>query len=83
MAMKDLIEASLRAAFAPESVDVVNESHHHIGHPGDDGTGETHFSVRIRAPAFGPMSRIERQRAVHRALGDLVGRIHALSLDVG
>lgn len=83
MAMKERIEASLRAAFAPESLEVVNESRHHIGHPGDDGSGESHFSVRIRAPVFGPMSRIERQRAVHRALGDLVGRIHALSLDVG
>jgi len=83
MAMRERIEEALREAFSPQSLEVVNESHHHIGHPGDDGTGETHFSVRIRAPVFAPMSRIDRQRAVHRALGDLVGRIHALSLDVG
>jgi BolA family transcriptional regulator, general stress-responsive regulator len=29
------------------------------------------------------MSRVERHRAVHKALGDLNTRIHALALDIG
>lgn len=83
MGVADEIRNRLEAAFAPESLDVVNESHRHAGHAGDDGSGESHFRVRLRAPVFGPMSRIERHRAVHAALGpEIVGRIHALALSV-
>jgi BolA family transcriptional regulator, general stress-responsive regulator len=84
MPVADEITARLTAAFAPERLEVVNESHKHAGHSGDDGSGESHFRVLIRAAAFGPMTRIERHRAVNRALGaDLTGRIHALALDIG
>jgi BolA protein len=83
MRVADEIERRLRAAFAPTALEVVNESHRHAGHAGDDGSGESHFRVRIAAPAFAPMTRIDRHRAVHAALGrDLVGRVHALALDV-
>jgi BolA protein len=62
---------------------VVNESHRHRGHAGDDGSGESHFRVVIAAPGFAGMTRIARHRAVHAALGPaLIGRIHALALDV-
>ncbi|MBL9056231.1 MAG: BolA family transcriptional regulator [Rhodobacteraceae bacterium] len=71
----------LTAAFAPERLEVVNESHRHAGHSGDDGSGESHFAVLIRAPALAPLGRVARHRAVHQALGDLVGRIHALAID--
>ncbi|WP_112309230.1 BolA family protein [Pseudogemmobacter bohemicus] len=77
------IETRLRAAFAPVELEVLNESHRHAGHSGDDGSGETHFAVRIRADAFAPMSRIARHRAVLAALGDIPARIHALALDIG
>lgn len=77
------IRDRLEAAFAPEALEVINESAMHAGHAGDDGTGESHFRVRIRATAFGDMSRIARHRAVHSALGaELVGRIHALALEI-
>lgn len=83
MRVEDEIRLRLERAFAPVRLDVVNESHRHAGHAGDDGSGESHFRVAIAAPAFGPMTRIARHRAVHAALGpDLVGRIHALALDV-
>jgi BolA protein len=62
---------------------VVNESHKHAGHSGDDGSGESHFRIVIRAPAFLPMTRIDRHRAVNAALGDLTTRIHAIALDIG
>ena len=83
MAAQDEITRRLTAAFAPRELQVINESHKHAGHAGDDGSGESHFRVVIRAEAFGPMSRVERHRAVHRALGDLNTRIHALALDIG
>jgi BolA family transcriptional regulator, general stress-responsive regulator len=78
----DLIDR-LTAAFGPSQLDVVNESHKHAGHAGDDGTGESHFKVTIRAAAFAGLSRVARHRAVHAAIGDLNTRIHALALDVG
>ncbi len=83
MRVKDEIETRLKAAFAPESLEVVNESHMHAGHAGDDGSGESHFRVVIRAAAFAPMTRVARHRAVNQALGDLTVRIHALALDIG
>ena len=83
MPVADEIKARLTAAFAPDRLEIANDSHRHAGHAGDDGSGESHFRVTIRAGAFAPMSRIARHRAVHAALGDLTTRIHALALDIG
>ncbi|WP_128515898.1 BolA family protein [Tabrizicola thermarum] len=83
MAVKDEIEDRLTAAFHPSVLEVVNESHRHAGHAGDDGTGESHFRITIRAEAFRDMSRLARHRAVQKALGDLNNRIHAIALDIG
>ena len=84
MRIRDQIEHRLREAFAPSQLRVEDDSESHRGHGGWRDGGETHFNVLIRAEAFGPMSRIARHRAVHAALGaDLVGRIHALALDIG
>jgi BolA protein len=82
MRLEDEIRARLEAAFAPARLEVVNESHRHRGHAGDDGSGESHFRVVIVAEALGPMTRIARHRAVHAALGpEIIGRIHALALE--
>ncbi|OZA04927.1 MAG: BolA family transcriptional regulator [Rhodobacterales bacterium 17-64-5] len=83
MAIKDEIEARLRAAFQPSELVVVNESHRHAGHSGDDGTGESHFAVRLRAPELAALGRLARHRAVQAALGDINARVHALALDIG
>lgn len=77
------IERRLREAFQPTHLSVSNDSGSHAGHMGDDGTGESHFSLTIAAPAFAGMNRVQRQRAVNAALGDLMRtRIHALSMTV-
>jgi len=79
----DEISEKLTAAFAPSVLEVVDDSESHRGHGGWREGGETHFNVKIVAAELGPMSRINRHRAVHAALTpELVGRIHALALDI-
>ena len=79
--LADLIAARLTAALAPTQLDVSNDSAQHRGHLGDDGTGESHFTVTIESTAFAGVSRVERQRLVNRALADLLAeRIHALAI---
>jgi BolA protein len=85
MRVSDSIRKKLTAAFAPQSLEVVDESHRHAGHAGatrDDGSqGETHFHVRLVSAAFEGVSRVERQRRVYAVLADeLKGPVHALSL---
>lgn len=83
MRIEDKIRSRLTEVFAPDLLEVENESHRHAGHAGDDGSGESHFRVRIRASAFAGQARLARHRSVHAALGpDLVGQIHALALDI-
>ena len=83
MGLDKEINDALASAFATTKLDVINESHLHAGHAGDDGTGESHWRVVIAAPEFAKMSRIARHRAVHAALGaGIIGRIHALAIDV-
>lgn len=75
------IETRLNTAFSPTSLTVANDSAKHRGHMGDDGTGESHFSVEIESASFAGIGRLERQRMVNRALGDLPGqRVHALAI---
>ena len=90
MSIQKSIETKLRDALAPERLEVLNESHLHAGHhhveaghvETFDGAGETHFRVRIVAPAFTGMSRVERHRAVNTALADeLKAGLHALAIE--
>jgi BolA family transcriptional regulator, general stress-responsive regulator len=75
------MESLLAATFPDATIQVTNDSASHHGHSGDDGTGESHFSVEITASVFAGVSRLERQRMVNRALGDLPGqRVHALAI---
>ena len=84
MRVSEEIRTRLESAFSPTELQVVDDSERHRGHAGYQDGGQSHFNVHIRAPAFAGQSRIARHRAVHQALGrDLVGRIHALSLDIG
>lgn len=77
------IEARLRTALAPTELTVRDDSERHRGHAGYQEGGESHFHVVVRSPAFKGLGRVARHRAVHDALGkDLMGQIHALSLDL-
>ena len=80
MKMEEKINAKLTAAFAPESLVVRNESHLHSGHAGDDGSGESHFAIEIKADFFKDKSRVARERAVYQALSEEMQQLHALSI---
>jgi BolA protein len=83
MPVADEIHQRLSAAFSPTHLIVEDDSEAHRGHAGYQEGGESHFNVSIAAPAFADMSRLQRHRAIHAALGpELIGRIHALALDV-
>jgi len=75
------ISRILTEAFAPSRLDVINDSERHHGHAGHDGSGESHFTVEIESAAFAGVSRLQRQRLVNAALGDIPGqRVHALAI---
>ena len=75
------IETLLQHAFLPTRLEIINDSARHRGHAGDDGSGESHFTVVIESAAFAGKNRLERQRMVKRALGDIPGqRVHALAV---
>ncbi|MFP5329950.1 MAG: BolA family protein [Alphaproteobacteria bacterium] len=71
----------LAEALNPTKIELVDDSEKHRGHGGYNPAGESHFSLLIESPLFEGKSRVERQRMVHSALGELVGeRVHALSI---
>lgn len=75
------MEELLTAAFAPTHLAVINDSANHLGHSGDDGSGESHFTIEIESAAFAGANRVMRQRMVNKALGDIPGgRVHALAI---
>lgn len=78
------IEARLRERLQPTQLQVLDESAAHAGHAGANGTGAgTHFRVRIRAPRFEGLSRVQRHRLVYDALQDFIdGGLHALAIEL-
>jgi BolA protein len=71
----------LTVALQPTQLDLVNDSEKHRGHAGYDGSGESHFTLLIESPLFVGQTRIQRQRAIYAALGELMtNKVHALSI---
>ena len=79
--ISERITQKLTAAFAPQALSVIDESHQHQGHGGWREGGETHFRVDIVSEAFVGKSRLERHRLVNAALAqELADRVHALAI---
>jgi BolA protein len=75
------IAARLTSALEPTQLDVINDSAHHRGHMGDDGSGESHFTVVVESPHFIGLNRVARQRLVNQALAELLrDHVHALAI---
>ena len=71
----------LNAALSPTRLDLEDQSHQHIGHAGHDPRGESHFALTIESPDFEGLNRVDRQRKVYAALGELMReRVHALTI---
>jgi BolA protein len=75
--MRRRLESSLQ----PTRIELIDDSELHRGHGGYNPAGESHFTLRIESPGFAAKSRVERQRMIYAALGDLMeARVHALSI---
>jgi len=77
----DEILERLRRVFPDDPIEVIDDSHHHIGHAGAAG-GAGHFTVRIASARFAGIRTVARHRLVYDALLDwMPHRIHALAID--
>lgn len=71
----------LTAALSPIRLELEDQSHQHIGHAGHDPRGESHFALTVESKSFAGLNRVERQRQVYAALGELMReRVHALTI---
>lgn len=71
----------LNSALCPTRIELSDESEHHRGHGGYNEAGESHFSLAIESAAFSGKNRIERQKLIYAALGELMhSRVHALAI---
>ena len=70
------------AELSPSRLEILDESDSHRGHGGWREGGETHFRIRMASPDFAGLNHVARHRLVHRTLGDIVPRIHALALEL-
>lgn len=83
MSVRDVIAQKLSQKFVPTQLEVIDESSRHQGHAGWREGGETHFRVRIAAPALVGQSRVAQHRAVMETLdAELKSGVHALAIEV-
>jgi BolA family transcriptional regulator, general stress-responsive regulator len=81
MSLEQRIRDKLSGGLSPLRLDVINESHLHAGHAGDDGTGQTHFALRIVSDMFAGQSRVGRHRMINDVLAaEFRDGVHALSI---
>lgn len=75
------IRQRLQKAFEPESLEVEDDGHNHVGHEGAKG-GLGHFNVAIVSAKFNGTRPLARHRMIYAALGEMMTTdIHALSID--
>ncbi|MBN8522226.1 MAG: BolA family transcriptional regulator [Alphaproteobacteria bacterium] len=81
MALAEEIKTRVIEAMAPEVIEVINESHKHAGHAGDNGTGESHFRIIVVSARFENCARLARHRMINEALEPVFKKgLHALSI---
>ena len=83
MTIQEEIEMILTRDFSPTHLVVTNNSALHKGHAGDDGSGNTHFHIRMSADVFKKYNRLECHRMIYKSLDNLMNNpIHALEIAV-
>lgn len=81
MHMNDLIKSLIEENLQPSHLEIINESHKHKGHAGDDGSGQTHYKLIIVSGVFSGKSRVEKERTVLQCLEKAFERgLHAISM---
>ena len=81
MDYKSKINNKLIKRFSPKFLKVIDESESHRGHSGFVEGQQTHFQIQIASDIFEEMSRIKREREIHKALGEeIIRNIHAISI---
>ena len=77
------LDQRLRERLAPTRLEVLDESHQHKGHAGENGSGfGTHFRVKVASQMFTGLSRVARHRLVYDALQDFIDQgLHALAIE--
>jgi len=71
----------LNSVLSPTKMELIDDSEQHRGHGGYNPAGESHFTLKVESAAFEGKSRVERQRMIYGALGELMdSRVHALSI---
>ncbi|MDQ6704298.1 MAG: BolA family transcriptional regulator [Pseudomonadota bacterium] len=89
IAAGDRIKAKLQAAFSPDSIEVIDESHKHASHahamnrPGAVASpGGTHFHIKVVSEFFKGKSLVERHRAINHLLRtEFDAGVHALAIE--
>ncbi|MEQ1900728.1 MAG: BolA family protein [Devosia sp.] len=83
MPVREAIVAKLSAKYAPNHLEVIDESSRHQGHAGHRPGGESHFRVRIKSDALEGLSRVAQHRDIMGTLdAELKGGVHALAIEV-
>ena len=83
MHMDKLIKRLIEENFDPVEFELINESHKHVGHAGDDGSGQTHYKLMVVSSIFEGLSRIQRQRLVMDVLeGAFSKGLHAITMQL-
>ena len=81
MTVSAQIKQIIETDFDPVHFEIINESHKHKGHVGDDGTGDTHFRLLVVSSRFDGIGRVDRNRLVNNAVKHLFSKgLHALSM---
>lgn len=76
----DQIRDALQAQLAPQTLEVIDDSHLHAGHAG--AREGRHFTVRIASDRFAGLPRVAQHRLVYDALRSLIPEgIHALAIE--
>jgi BolA family transcriptional regulator, general stress-responsive regulator len=75
-----MIRKYLTSTLHPVHLEIVDESHKHVGHAGA-AQGGGHFRVNIVSASFNGKSLVERHRMVYASLSEAMQHeIHALSI---
>ena len=81
MSVSDFIQTQIERELKPVSMKLTNDSGKHQGHAGDDGSGQTHYTLMVVSSAFEGMSRVERQRTVNTIINPAFSQgLHAISM---